>query len=219
MEIKNLFSFASSLSGVNRFSMVKLSHPENVLEHTGMVCIFAYVLTQHINARIAHRGGHLSLGTVLTRATVHDWDEVITGDIPRPTKYYSKELRECFVELERIGLRKIAAMLDTPNAITDHEHSKSGVEGAVVAVADLLAAVHRVWEEVFVYNNMHLVRPAHHMRRALIRKHKVLGELYAEEDRQVCGVLCGVLEEGIDILNAVCDKQPENVLGEISHED
>src|SRR5262245_61049884 len=83
MKTRDLFSLVSSLSGVTRFSMLKMCHHETVLEHTGMMVCFCYVLGERLNAC---KPGTLDMGTLLSKATVHDWDETITGDVARPTK-------------------------------------------------------------------------------------------------------------------------------------
>lgn len=165
-QIKNLFSFVSTLSGVQRFSLLKLVHKENVLEHTGMVAIFALTITKQVNKNLPEEK-QISIASVLQKAIVHDWDEVVTGDVVRPTKYFSANMRQEFKCLEKDGIARIAEDLDTPWLPNMHAHSKDNLEGYIVAFADLMAAVHRVWEEVLVFHNHHMVPPAQGMRKFL----------------------------------------------------
>lgn len=168
--LRKTFSLISAMAGVYRFSMIRLTHPENVLEHTGAVVLLCYVIGSHCNKL----GCDLNMATLLSKAALHDIDETITGDIPRPTKYFSKPLRDAFAELEKRGARNISIAFDLPEIARLHQTAKSGPEGFVVAFADMLAAAQRVWEEVKVYNNHHMIRPAHNLRRALeqlVREH------------------------------------------------
>lgn len=173
MTIINMFSLVSRMSGIQRFSMLKMCHPENVLEHTGMVCIFCYIFTDYLNQVTPD----IDVGKVLTRAVVHDWDETISGDVPRPTKYFSKELRKAMTELEMAGIDNIARQLQLATITVDHAVAKLHREGAIVALADISAAIHRVWEEVMIYNNHHFVAPATGMTKVLT---KVLAKCMTE---------------------------------------
>lgn len=200
MQIKNLYSFVSTLSGVNRFSMLKLVHKENCLEHTGMIAIFAYTIAEQINARILKETAKdrnavqlLDTGTVLLKAVVHDFDEAVTGDVVRPTKYFSTALRDEMKKLELHGIERIATKLDLPNLIEQHFDSKDLEDrhGYIVAFADFMCAVHRLWEEVLCFNNTQMAHCAAHMHNALYNLNikrpaahmafqKVLDEYYEE---------------------------------------
>ena len=74
--INSMFSLVTTLSGIRRFSLIKLVHQENVLEHTGMVAIFAYLIGARINARME---GMIDMERLLRKAIVHDFDECVTG--------------------------------------------------------------------------------------------------------------------------------------------
>jgi 5'-deoxynucleotidase len=173
MTVDGIFSLVSRLSGIQRFSMLKMCHPENVLEHVGMVCIFCYIITDWLN----QVEPNIDIGKVLTRAVVHDFDETITGDVPRPTKYFSKELRASMTQLEMNGIANLARKLHLATLVMDHAVAKEHKEGAIVALADIMAAIHRVWEEVLIYNNHHFVEPAKGMREVLVNvREKSIGK-------------------------------------------
>jgi 5'-deoxynucleotidase YfbR-like HD superfamily hydrolase len=161
---QNLFSFVSTLGGVRRFSLLKQVSPENVLEHTGMVAIFTLTLVAQMNEAIGPNGPKINNYLALSKAIVHDFDEVVTGDVVRPTKYHSPTLREAFKAVEAEGVQKIASTLDLPGLPYMHSSAKDGLEGYVVAFADQMAAAHHVWSEVMVCGNMHMAQPARAMR-------------------------------------------------------
>ena len=175
-----VFSLLSGLGGVTRFSGHKLHHKETVLEHTGAVAIIALLLAMRINTLAP---GTLNTGLVLASAIAHDWDESITGDIPRPTKYYSKELRAQFGHVERAGIANLSEALGFPDLPTLHADAKGkSPEGFVVALADIIGAVHRIWEEVLVFNNHSLVHTAKNVRDGLVDV-MVRGEIMPEAAR------------------------------------
>lgn len=151
-----LFGLISGLASVNRFSMVQLARNENVLEHTGMVALICYQL----HRQLLQRGVTLSLGVILKSAVVHDLDEIVTGDIPRPTKYASKQIHSEFISLEHQGMKAICQHLENEHLLSDHAEAKLYDEGAVVALADLIAVVYKIWEEVLLRSNMNMIRQA-----------------------------------------------------------
>jgi 5'-deoxynucleotidase len=80
------FELVSAMSDVRRFSLIRLAHQENVMEHTAFVSLVGLLLAIEINAICP---GSVDLGAVALNAAAHDMDETVTGDIPRPTKYFS----------------------------------------------------------------------------------------------------------------------------------
>lgn len=173
MNVINLFGVVSGLASINRFSMVRLSRPESVLEHTGMVVLVCYFIRNQIKQQLKIE---LDLGSLLSKAVVHDIDEIITGDIARPTKYSSVEVRQSLAKLESKGVSKIAFLLDDAQLEYHHSNSKLGPEGLIVAVADLFAVVYKIWDEVLMQNNYLMVRQAIHVQEYLNSTRKKLKE-------------------------------------------
>ena len=166
--LKSLFSLAHDMAAVQRFSRIRMVHPENVLEHTGMVCVFAYAIGRTLQSKAHRELKPLDMGAIMARAVAHDMDETITGDIVRPTKYFSTELREELRRLEGKGVNNIATALDLHVLTGDWLRSKQSREGYVVKLADLLAALCKVYVEVRVLGNRAMVQPAEPMKRILI---------------------------------------------------
>ena len=164
--INNLFSLVSRMSGIQRFSMLKLCHRENVLEHTGMVCVFCYALVDRLNAD-HHGRDHIDMGEVLRRAVVHDTSESATGDITRPVKYFSPELRLAMAKLENAALDNLQRQLKLPSIVMDYAIAKQGKPGVIVALADIMSSIHRAWEETIIYSNHHFVSTVPGMRKVL----------------------------------------------------
>jgi len=155
------------MSAVQRFSRLRMVHPENVLAHTGMVCVFAYAIASTLIEKGRRELRPLDLSVVLARAVVHDMDETITGDIVRPTKYFSGTLREELGKLEAEGISNIAAALGLPLIKPTFDFAKYGREGYVVKLADMLSALCTVYIEVCVVGNSAMMQAAQGMKRGL----------------------------------------------------
>jgi 5'-deoxynucleotidase YfbR-like HD superfamily hydrolase len=99
-------------------------------------------------------------GLALEGAVVHDIDEVVTGDIPRPTKYYSKASAKIFNKIAEQGINQIVneLCLSNPENVKNRwAFAKEGREGIVVALADLSSVVFKIWEEVILLGNKKLI--------------------------------------------------------------
>lgn len=197
--LQSLFSLVHDMSAVQRFSRLRMTQPENVLTHTGMVCVFCYAITRRLIKLGGHQHAPLNMGWVLARATVHDMDETITGDIVRPTKYFSTNLRLELGLLEEKGIGNIANALDLPHVISDFASAKQGREGYVVKMADLLAALCTVYIEVCVCGNVAMVQAASGLERTF-KELKLDAERWNAAE---LAVLDGLIEEARVMLSTV----------------
>lgn len=160
MNVVKIFSISQSMSSINRYSQINLLHPESVLEHTGFVCLFTYLTCSEINFSCEKK---INTGLALMKAVFHDVDEVVTGDIPRPTKYFSEESKNIFDKIASQGINQIISELGIKNSESSQEienlwrESKNDEEGRIVALSDLAAVVYKIWEEVILLGNKKLV--------------------------------------------------------------
>lgn len=188
MNIITTFSLISGLSSINRFSMVRLSRPESVLEHTGMIAILCYLIRNQIEQQLKI---DIPLGPLLAKALVHDWDELVTGDISRPTKYSSWEVRESLAKLELQGVHKIAELIDDKSLSINHQAAKQGDDGLIVAVSDLIAVVYKVWDEVIMQHNHLMVRQAINVGNYLIQ----LKEKLKNKESEIGNFLLDIVDQ------------------------
>tara|TARA_R100001015_G_C4627624_1_gene187267 strand:- start:789 stop:1463 length:675 start_codon:yes stop_codon:yes gene_type:complete len=160
MNVVKIFSISQSMSSINRYSQINLLHPESVLEHTGFVCLFTYLTCSEINFSCEKK---INTGLALMKAVFHDVDEVVTGDIPRPTKYFSEESKNIFDKIASQGINQIISELGIKSSESSQEienlwrESKNDEEGRIVALSDLAAVVYKIWEEVILLGNKKLV--------------------------------------------------------------
>lgn len=135
---------------MDRYSQTRLVNPESVLEHTGWVCFCSLLIA----GELKKAGEDIDIGRTLIKATVHDMEEYITGDIACPTKYWDHRITH---EIKRIeGLAGIEACnaLDPSGKLYEYwDSAKDGKEGFVVALADKLAVVYKVQQEISNYGN------------------------------------------------------------------
>jgi len=150
MKALDIFSMASSLSSMQRYSQTFLNKRESVLEHTGFVVLFCCLVAQELLAR----GRQVDVALLLSKAALHDIDEIITGDIPRPTKYFDEETRKKFEKIEIVGMSKLIEKMTLQQSTFDiWKNSKECYEGSIVAIADVAAVVYKGWEEIGLLGN------------------------------------------------------------------
>jgi 5'-deoxynucleotidase YfbR-like HD superfamily hydrolase len=149
MPVKSWIETIERLSCVKRFSQCELAKPENVLEHSGMVALIAL----QIGKGLISEGYRLDLSDLLQKSLIHDLEESITGDVSKPSKYSSNELRELFSQYELSIATKIFSDSNMDSLKDKWDSSKSGCEGAIVAFADTLCAILKFHNEIVMRGN------------------------------------------------------------------
>ena len=96
------------LRWIQRWSLKRNTLPENVMEHSWEVAVIAHLLGV-INRQVF--GGNLNPERLATLAMYHDCAEAITGDLPTPVKYYSKDIQEAYRVIEQDAENALLAML------------------------------------------------------------------------------------------------------------
>ena len=196
--LKEMFAIPSGLSNVMRYSMTHSIKRESVLEHTGMAVMLAYFIGLHLKSDV-------NMEMLLSRAVVHDIDEVATGDIPRPTKYYKQELTDLLKQLENESVKKITYSIDTSQSdiVCDWQHAKHGKEGFIVSIVDCLCVVAKIHEEVVVFNNNSFKSYYDHIKKTILEK-KYQIDLYG-----CCFTLngkhfiIGLLEDALNLIDEI----------------
>lgn len=161
------FSVTSRLASLQRFSMERLQCRESVLEHTGQVALTAMMLTREVQRR--DPGLDVSLEEVLERALSHDLEEVVTGDIARPTKHATPDTSQMFAKISRVAMSRLVRDLEESGlssfaSCAERSHSLAKTadpEGTIVAIADVLAVACKVWEEVILCGSGAMIRQSH----------------------------------------------------------
>lgn len=148
-KLLTIFDLTYKMSSLTRFSQTNLMKDESVLEHTGFVVLLCYLIA----LRLKEENIHLDMGILLSKAASHDVDEIITGDVPRPTKYYNEAIKNIMKEIEEQNMKEISQNIHAPDLYVDWKFSKEGKEGVIVALCDALAIVYKAYYECVMMGN------------------------------------------------------------------
>ncbi|MFA5449689.1 MAG: 5'-deoxynucleotidase [Clostridia bacterium] len=144
----NFFAYLSRMKYIERWSLMRSTERENIMEHSAQVAQLAHALAV-INNRVF--GGNASPDRAAALAVFHDASEVITGDLPTPIKYYNSRINDAYKELETVASDKLISMLPQElksdySAILNQDANSP--EYAFVKAADKLAAYIKCIEEI-----------------------------------------------------------------------
>lgn len=108
------FAYLKRLRWINRWSLMRNTYTENVMEHSWEVAVIAHTLAIIKNKLF---DGNLDANLIATVALYHDASEVLTGDMPTPVKYHNPEIYASYKEIEKIAGRRIISVL--PDELMD----------------------------------------------------------------------------------------------------
>lgn len=142
----SFFAFIKRMKYVRRWSLMRNTADENLLEHSHETAVIAHALAVIGNKYFGKRYDE-NLTAVL--ALYHDATEVITGDMPTPVKYANDDLRRAYKNIESTAAASILAML--PKELSeDYRPLVCGCEKEeykLVKYADKLSAYIKCIEE------------------------------------------------------------------------
>jgi 5'-deoxynucleotidase len=93
---------------ITRWGLMKNTQPENIQEHSLQVAMIAHGLAL---IRNKFYGGNINADRVAVLGLFHDCNEIITGDMPTPIKYYNPQISKAYKDVEETSKRKILSML------------------------------------------------------------------------------------------------------------
>ncbi len=154
MNNSHFFAHLSRLKLINRWPLMRNVRTENVSEHSLQVAFVAHALAIIKNKRF---NGNVNPERIALLAMYHDASEVLTGDLPTPTKYYNPQITSEYKKIEKIAQNKLINMLpkelqdDFRSLIDDDYYDES--EKNIVKQADALCAYLKTIEELSAGNN------------------------------------------------------------------
>lgn len=154
MNKSHFFAHLSRLKLINRWPLMRNVRTENVSEHSLQVAFVAHALAIIKNK---HFDGKVNPERIALLAMYHDASEVITGDLPTPTKYYNPQITTEYKKIEKIAQNKLINMLpqelqdDFRTLIDDDFYDER--EKNIVKQADALCAYLKTIEELSAGNN------------------------------------------------------------------
>ena len=104
----SFYAYLSRLRWIKRWGLKRNALEENVMEHSWEVSVIAHTLALIKNR---YYGGNVDANAIATAALYHDITEVITGDLPTPIKYHSKEINTAYKEIEKRAEKELLDLL------------------------------------------------------------------------------------------------------------
>ena len=105
---QNFFAYISRMRYIGRWSLMRNALPENIQEHSHMVAVLAHALGV---IRRDVFGQPCDPNEAAAVALYHDSSEILTGDLPTPIKYHSREIRDAYQQVEELACQKLLATL------------------------------------------------------------------------------------------------------------
>lgn len=200
-----------NLDHTYRYSGTKLVEAESLSQHIVDTIMMGLKIIDKIN-HIAEKV--LVYPTdYLMKAVYHDLEEVITGDIPRPVKYYSDATRDSLKGVaESVAHRFFNDQFyegDTHYKIWDN--AKEGPAGYILKIVDTLVVANKVVKEVSLLNNMYMLRVAHEVSQYLVIQLdniKCKSTSYFNEPN-VNDYLANILEGAIYVMEGIMSEHRE----------
>ena len=145
------FAYLNRMKYINRWSLMRSTVTENIMEHSQQVAVIAHALATISNL---YFGGNLDANNIAVKALFHETSEVVTGDLPTPIKYYNPEIRNSYKALEHVANEKLLTLLPSElsavygNIILDED----SIEHKFVKYADKIAAYIKCVDETHMGN-------------------------------------------------------------------
>ena len=141
------FAYISRMRYIGRWSLMRNALPENIQEHSHMVAVLAHALGV-IRRDVFHQP--CDPAEAAAAALYHDSSEILTGDLPTPIKYHSREIMGAYKQVEALACEKLLATL--PDELRPaYEDLMTGGTAArtheLVKAADKLSAYLKCVEE------------------------------------------------------------------------
>ena len=104
----NFYAFLDRMKYIKRWSLMRSTREENIMEHSQQVAIIAHALAA-IDTEIYKNSPDIQ--KTVFYALYHEVSEVMTGDLPTPIKYFNQEIHGAYKQLEDKAEDKLLDML------------------------------------------------------------------------------------------------------------
>ncbi len=150
----HFFAYISKIRWIQRWGLKRNTVVENVMEHSWEVATISHALALIKNR---YYGGELDVNAIVVAAIYHDCSEVITGDMPSPIKYHSKEITQAYKSIEKQAENELLNLLpdelkqDFESVIISEKIPKQ--HHLIIKSADTISAYIKCQLEVFAGNS------------------------------------------------------------------
>lgn len=172
--VNDIIKFITKYESVFRFSRNRLLFPENLVSHIGIVTILGTYMMDDINYSWALliddpedvKDDQLifsakDYAAYMRRAVVHDMDEIVTGDIVRPTKYANEVILSNLKELEERSVDTLVEEYHLPTKWkSEWKQAKKDRVGLILKTADLMSVMITCYRECILFSNRQFMEVA-----------------------------------------------------------
>ncbi|MCI5730492.1 MAG: 5'-deoxynucleotidase [Eubacterium sp.] len=145
----SFFAMMARMKNIERWALMRNSIRENISEHSLEVAMLAHGLAIIANEKC---GQELDPNEVALMGIYHDANEIITGDMPTPVKYFDDDIMEAYKRVEDVASRTMVDKL--PDYMRKYYEpvffQKEGkeYEWRIVKAADKLSALIKCKQEL-----------------------------------------------------------------------
>ena len=104
----HFYAMLSRMKNIYRWGLMRNTRRETLSEHSFEVALVAHALAVIHNKRF---GGNVNAERCALLAIYHDTTEIITGDLPTPVKYYNKNIKTAYAEIEENAKNQLLSYL------------------------------------------------------------------------------------------------------------
>lgn len=106
--MSHFFAYLARMKFIQRWGLMRNTNAENIQEHSLQVAMIAHMLAVLKNRRF---GASIDPERTALLAVFHDAEEVITGDLPTPIKYFSPQVAQAIDSVEAVAKDRLLGML------------------------------------------------------------------------------------------------------------
>ncbi|MBQ8295043.1 MAG: 5'-deoxynucleotidase [Clostridia bacterium] len=144
----DFYAYMDRMKYIKRWQLMRSMRDENIMEHSHQVTMLTHALVAIHNQLFEEKA---DVTKAVLYAVYHEVSEVMTGDLPTPIKYYNRQIRGAYKELEHSACEKIVQTLPEelrgelePYILAEEDC----IEYDLVKAADRLAAYIKCLEEL-----------------------------------------------------------------------
>lgn len=134
------YALLNRMKLIERWSLMRSTTKEDLMQHAAHVAIVGQALGI---IRNTYFGGSVNTEKIAALALYHDTAEVVSGDMPTPVKYYGKDIKDAYSDIERVINRKLLESLPPEMGAVYAEYfqpDENSAEYKLMKVADKLSA-------------------------------------------------------------------------------
>lgn len=145
----SFFAMMARMKYIERWALMRNANKENISEHSLEVAMLAHGLAIIAKEECSQ---DIDPNEVALMGIYHDANEIITGDMPTPVKYYDNDIQEAYKRVENVASHTMVNKL--PDYMKDYykplffKREGKEYEWKLVKAADKLSALIKCREEL-----------------------------------------------------------------------